>query len=621
MSNLANITIGYTFNGDAAAANYVNASQLDTQLAALATAQNATKAALDGITDSANNLAAATVGFSQLRSEIRNTLLSTYGSSVLTAAKVAVRLVANVNVPVLSGLVTIDGVVTVAGDAVLLTAQTTASQNGLWVVAAGAWARRSDLPAGASQGNGWYVIAYAGVALTGSAWGVYTPGTNVVGTDTMSFVSLSAVTALASTVLQALTVQNPSGLTVRQAPTTDAIVVKPANVGTGLNTITDTTPATALGANFTQTRQAKSGTVALQETSTLHGFKNMLHNGRVEVDQRNTLTTPVNVPTNTITYGPDGWVAYHVNATQVMTLGKVAVVNTPMVGSLYACKLNVTTGSTVAAGDATFFRRVIEGTFSRRLNWGTAQAAPLYISFWVESTITGTFGVSIKNNGSTRTYVTTFTISSINTRQLCQVTIPGDTAGAWLTDTSWGIGVDFCFATGSSQQTTAGTWQGGSFFGTSSCTNFFAAANSVQISDLYLGTEPIGAATTDYPHVPYDVELLRCMRYLPSIQPTGSATQYVGSGPGLSATTAVLILPFTGCVPRVPPTGILTTAIGGFRANDASSGTALTAISWVSAGPSSATVNIVAAAGLTQYRPYFLEMTSTASLLFLGCEL
>jgi hypothetical protein len=57
--------------------------------------------------------------------------------------KRACRAVATANVASRSGPTTIDGVALVGGDRVLLTAQSTAAQNGPWIVAAGAWSRPS----------------------------------------------------------------------------------------------------------------------------------------------------------------------------------------------------------------------------------------------------------------------------------------------------------------------------------------------------------------------------------------------------------------------------------------------------------------------------------------------
>lgn len=56
--------------------------------------------------------------------------------------------VATVDVPVLAGLLAVDGVATVDGSRVFLTNQTTPSQNGIWVTHAGAWTRPSDWASG-----------------------------------------------------------------------------------------------------------------------------------------------------------------------------------------------------------------------------------------------------------------------------------------------------------------------------------------------------------------------------------------------------------------------------------------------------------------------------------------
>lgn len=86
----------------------------------------------------------------------------------------------------------------------------------------------------------------------------------------------------------AQTFQSAAPITARQGATTDAIVIAPANIGSSSNTITDTTPATALGANFVQTRQAATGTVALVEVQPCASFQNKLINPRFDIWQRGT---------------------------------------------------------------------------------------------------------------------------------------------------------------------------------------------------------------------------------------------------------------------------------------------------------------------------------------------
>ena len=102
------------------------------------------------------------------------------------------RAVATGNVASLSGAQTVDGVALVAGDRVLLTGQTTAAQNGPWVVASGDWTRP---PAGADNdeltpGALWLVLA--GTANTGTQWRLATTGTITPGTTAVSIVQFGA---------------------------------------------------------------------------------------------------------------------------------------------------------------------------------------------------------------------------------------------------------------------------------------------------------------------------------------------------------------------------------------------------------------------------------------------
>ncbi len=108
------------------------------------------------------------------------------------SSKPPVRAVATANVASLSGSQTIDGVTLVAGDRVLLTAQTAGAQNGPYVVASGAWTRP---PAGQDNdeltpGALWLVLA--GTANTGTQWRLATTGTITVGTTAVSIVQFGA---------------------------------------------------------------------------------------------------------------------------------------------------------------------------------------------------------------------------------------------------------------------------------------------------------------------------------------------------------------------------------------------------------------------------------------------
>lgn len=99
------------------------------------------------------------------------------------AIKGSVHVVSIANV-VLTGLQTIDGITLVAGDRVLLQAQTTASQNGIWVAASGSWTRPLDYAAASTQKEGILVIVAEGTTYHDTKWLAITDG--VITVDTSS---------------------------------------------------------------------------------------------------------------------------------------------------------------------------------------------------------------------------------------------------------------------------------------------------------------------------------------------------------------------------------------------------------------------------------------------------
>lgn len=87
----------------------------------------------------------------------------------------------------LSGVQTIDGVSVIAGDRVLVKNQSTGSQNGIWVAAAGAWARASDANADAEVTSGLATFISEGTTNGNTSWVLTTDDPIVVGTTTLTF--------------------------------------------------------------------------------------------------------------------------------------------------------------------------------------------------------------------------------------------------------------------------------------------------------------------------------------------------------------------------------------------------------------------------------------------------
>jgi hypothetical protein len=109
--------------------------------------------------------------------------------------KAAVRVVSLVNQAALSGLLTIDGVTLQAANRVLLTAQTTASQNGIWVASSGAWNRATDADANGEITDGTLVPVAQGTVNQDTIWICTATGTDpwVPGTSTSTWTRFSGV--------------------------------------------------------------------------------------------------------------------------------------------------------------------------------------------------------------------------------------------------------------------------------------------------------------------------------------------------------------------------------------------------------------------------------------------
>lgn len=106
--------------------------------------------------------------------------------------KPSVRAASVGNTASLSGTATIDGVSLIAGDRVLIKDNATASQNGIYVVAAGAWPRATDADTGSELNGGAIVAVEEGTVNADTIWGLTNDGTVTIGTTALVFAQKSA---------------------------------------------------------------------------------------------------------------------------------------------------------------------------------------------------------------------------------------------------------------------------------------------------------------------------------------------------------------------------------------------------------------------------------------------
>lgn len=157
--------------------------------------------------------------------------------------KVPARCATTANIT-LSGAQTIDGVAAVAGDRVLVKAQTTGSQNGLWVCQTGAWIRAFDMDQDhttavpAEEVLGAVVLVLEGTVNGGTLWRVTNTATPILGTTAITWAQVGSGSSL--------TVKDEGSALATPASTIDFVGPGVTATGTGADkTITISGGATA----------------------------------------------------------------------------------------------------------------------------------------------------------------------------------------------------------------------------------------------------------------------------------------------------------------------------------------------------------------------------------------
>ena len=256
------------------------------------------------------------------------------------------------------------------------------------------------------------------------------------------------------------------------------------------------------------------------------GFKNRLINGRMEIDQRN---AGASVTPSTLynTYTLDRWNTVYSVGSKFSVQQNAGSVTPPTGFQNY---LGITSLSAYTPGSAEQYTLVqnIEGYNVADLGWGAAGAATVTLSFWVRSSLTGTFGGVLGNSAANRTYPFTYAISAANTWEQKTVTVAGDTTGTWLKTNGIGMQVIFSLGAGSTYLGTAGSWSGSTYTGATGQTNIVATNGATfYITGVQLEK---GSTATSFDFRSYGTELALCQRYFEKSFNTDVAPG--SSGPG-----------------------------------------------------------------------------------------
>ena len=237
-------------------------------------------------------------------------------------------------------------------------------------------------------------------------------------------------------------------------------------------------------------------------------FKNRIINGDMRIDQRNAGASVSNIVGGVYTL--DRWSAAGYVASKFTVQQNAASVTPPAGFTNY---LGCTSSSAYTVGASEYFdvNQCIEGLNMADLGWGTSDAKTVTISFWVRSSLTGTFGGAINNSGDTRSYPFTYTINSANTWEQKTITIAGDTSGTWLKTNGIGLRLRFSLGAGSTFSGTAGSWSGSTFTSATGATSVVGTSGATfYITGVQL---EVGSSATGFEYVDYTNQLCMCQRY------------------------------------------------------------------------------------------------------------
>jgi hypothetical protein len=242
-------------------------------------------------------------------------------------------------------------------------------------------------------------------------------------------------------------------------------------------------------------------------SSVFAGMRNRVINGAMVIDQRNN-GSAFNNSTSGV-YSADRWKTYGAQSAK-FSIQQDSSANT-VAGFTSSLKVTSLSSYSLVTSDQFDVYQLIEGYNIADLAWGTASAKAITLSFWTRSSLTGTFGGSVRNTAANRSYPFTYTISSADTWEYKTITIPGDTTGTWEKTTSTGIILEFSMGTHSGLSGPAGAWASANYVSATGATSVVGTNGATwYVTGVQLEA---GSTPTPFEYRQYGTELALCQRY------------------------------------------------------------------------------------------------------------
>jgi len=259
------------------------------------------------------------------------------------------------------------------------------------------------------------------------------------------------------------------------------------------------------------------------------GFKNRIINGNMAITQGAAAATitPAVTSAYATNYPVDRFEVIVGAASKLTT----AQSSTAPTGFNFSTLITSSSSYTAGAGEVFAIRHKIEGFNTSDLAFGTVNAQKITVSFWVRSSVTGTFGGSIQNSAANRSYPFEYTINVIDTFEYKTITIPGDTSGTWIGATNGiGITINFGLGVGATYSGTANAWAAADYRSATSATSVVAA----NLRTFYITGVQVekGSTATSFDYRPISTELALCQRYCVNYNSATASSVYYRYGIG-----------------------------------------------------------------------------------------
>ena len=235
--------------------------------------------------------------------------------------------------------------------------------------------------------------------------------------------------------------------------------------------------------------------------------ENRIINGDMRIDQRNGGASGA-----AFDYTVDRWAFY-----AAVTAGKGTWQRVASGGGLpqfpYCLQFTSNSNYTSAAGDVFTFMQPVEADMISDFAWGTPSAQPVTLSFWAFSSKAGTFGGAVQNfPGQTRSYPFSFSIPTANVWAKVVLTIPGDTAGAWvMSGNGASLALGFDFGSGATYRGPANAWASANYIGVNGGQNILATSGATfAVTGVKL---EIGSVATPFNRQSLAKSMADCQRY------------------------------------------------------------------------------------------------------------